>query len=148
MARKTKKMNRETLADFVRRRRRDHHWSCQDIATRAKQKGFQISTTYIYRLENQEHHNPSTAKLIALAAGLDISPNEIFAIARGESINTPTGRQSSLLDMFDHLPPTKQDEILMILKCFYERYGKPIVLIMFFVGPLAHHAALAVVPSL
>jgi transcriptional regulator with XRE-family HTH domain len=126
MARKANKMNRETLGDFVRRLRHEKHWSCQDISNRARQRGFQISTTYIYRLESREHRNPSAAKLTALAAGLDISATEIFAVARGESITTPTARQASLLDMFNRLPAPKQDEILMILKCFYERYGKPI----------------------
>jgi transcriptional regulator with XRE-family HTH domain len=128
---KRKNMRSATLADFVRRRRRDKHWSCQDIANRAKQKGFQISVTYISRLENRQHRNPSAGKLTALAAGLDVSPNEIFAIARGESIDTPSARQSALLDMFDHLPRDKQEEILMVLKCFYERYGKPIILLFF-----------------
>lgn len=115
------RVEREDLADYIRRMRRAAHWSCRDISIRARQRGFAISTSYIARLENREILRPSAEKLAALAAGLEVPPTEVFAVARGESVDTPRSREAALLNMFRGLPAGTQDDAFELIKCLYRR---------------------------
>ena len=115
------KVDREDLADYIRRTRRAAHWSCKDVAIQAQQKGSAISASYITRLENREIARPSASKLAALAAGLSVSPTEIFALARGESPDTPRAREAALINMFRALPASTQDDLFEITQCLYRR---------------------------
>jgi transcriptional regulator with XRE-family HTH domain len=117
------KVDREDLADFIRRTRRAAHWSCKDIATRARQKGFAISKSYVARLENREILSPSLDKLDALAAGLEVSATEVSALARGESVGTPRAREAALLNMYRGLPPSTQEDAFELIKSLYRHRG-------------------------
>jgi transcriptional regulator with XRE-family HTH domain len=115
------RVDREDIADYIRRTRRASQWSCKDISIRAREKGFAISKSYVARLENREIMRPSLEKLTALAAGLGVAPTEIDALARGQSPATPRGREATLLNMFRALPASTQDELFEITHCLYRR---------------------------
>lgn len=119
------RVDREDLADYIRRTRRAAHWSCKDIATRARQKGFSISTSYVFRLENREIVRPSADKLAALAAGLEVPATAVFALARGESVDKPRAREAALLNMFRSLPASTQDDAFDLVHCLYRRHAAP-----------------------
>lgn len=76
--------NIEPLADYVRRVRHEKRLSTTDVEN---QSGGAISDAYVTRIENGYVKNVSPEKLAALAKGLGISEDEIFAVARGKSLD-------------------------------------------------------------
>jgi transcriptional regulator with XRE-family HTH domain len=74
----------ESLADFVRRVRSEKGFSLSDVR---RNSGLQIANSYVSRIENGEVTNVTPEKLKALAKGLKVSEDEIFAIARGKPLN-------------------------------------------------------------
>lgn len=70
----------ETLAEFVQRVRAEKRFSLSDVR---RNSGLQIANSYISRIENGEVTNVTPEKLRALAKGLQVSENQIFAVARG-----------------------------------------------------------------
>lgn len=74
----------ETLADYVRRVREEKGLSLNQVRIRS---GYQIANSYISRIENGEVTNVGLDKLRSLAKGLNVSEEEIFAVARGKSLN-------------------------------------------------------------
>lgn len=77
------KQRNETLADYVRRIRLEKDLSLLDVY---RQSGRRIAGSYVSRIENGLAKNPSPEKLVALAKGLGVSEDELFAIARGKSL--------------------------------------------------------------
>lgn len=75
---------REDLADYVRRLRTEKGLSTADVE---KNSRFTITDGYVSRIENRYVKNVSPEKLKALALGLGVSEDEIFAVARGKSLN-------------------------------------------------------------
>lgn len=75
--------SKESLADYVRRVRAEKKLSTTDVE---RQSGNKISDSYVTRIENSYVKNVSPEKLQALAKGLGVSEEEIFAIARGKSL--------------------------------------------------------------
>lgn len=75
---------RETLANYVRRVREEKGLSLNQVRIRS---GYQIANSYISRIENGEVTNVGLEKLRSLAKGLSVSEEEIFAVARGKSLN-------------------------------------------------------------
>lgn len=71
---------RESLADYVRRLRGEKRLSLADVA---QLSGGQITRSHISRIENGELTNVGLDKLRALAKGLGVDEEEIFAVARG-----------------------------------------------------------------
>ena len=76
----------ETLPDYVRRVRNEKDLSTADVE---KRSGFGITDGYVSRIENGYIKNVSPEKLKALARGLGVPEDEVFAVARG----------------WDHYPP-------------------------------------------
>lgn len=74
----------ESLADFVRRVRSEKGFSLSDVR---RNSGLQIANSYVSRIENGEVTNVTPEKLKALAKGLQVSEDEIFAIVRGKPLN-------------------------------------------------------------
>src|SRR5437867_37748 len=70
----------ETLSDFVRRIRRERNLSLTDVQRRS---GRLIASSYVSRIENGYILNVTPKKLKALAKGLGVSEDQIFAITRG-----------------------------------------------------------------
>jgi transcriptional regulator with XRE-family HTH domain len=73
----------ESLAEFVRRVRREKRLSTPDVE---RNSGNQITDGYVSQIENGYIKNVSPEKLHALAKGLQVSDDEIFAVARGKSL--------------------------------------------------------------
>jgi transcriptional regulator with XRE-family HTH domain len=73
----------ESLADFVRRVRNDKKLSLMKVRV---QSGYELATSYISRIENGQVTNVGLEKLRALAKGLGVSEDEVFAVARGKSL--------------------------------------------------------------
>jgi transcriptional regulator with XRE-family HTH domain len=70
----------EGLADFVRRMRREKKLSLADVH---EQSGREIARSHVNRIENGETENLGLDKLRALARGLGVGEEEIFAVASG-----------------------------------------------------------------
>ncbi len=83
----------ETLGQYVRRIRYEKRLSQPDVEKRSGGPTVGISTEYIAKIEKGRALNPSGRKLAALARGLDVPPDEIFAFCAtlpetiGASIN-------------------------------------------------------------
>lgn len=72
----------EALPDFIRRVRSEKGLSTADVE---KNSGFTVTDGYVSHIENGRVKNVSPEKLRALAKGLQISEDVIFAVARGEA---------------------------------------------------------------
>lgn len=76
----------ETLGEYVKRVRAEKGLSLTDVQ---KRSGNQIANSYVSRIENgiADAHGVTPKKLQALAKGLGVSEDEIFAVARGKSLD-------------------------------------------------------------
>jgi transcriptional regulator with XRE-family HTH domain len=74
---------RETLAEYVKRVRAGKGYSLAEVSRRS---GHQIANSHISRIENGYSTNITSEKLSALAKGLGVPEEEIFAVARGKSL--------------------------------------------------------------
>jgi transcriptional regulator with XRE-family HTH domain len=89
----------ETLAEFVRRIRNEKRLSLNDVQ---RQSGNQIANSYVSRIENGIVKNVTPEKLKALAKGLQISEEEIFAVVRGKSpADDPDYKNWKFASLFD-----------------------------------------------
>lgn len=70
------------LGEYIKKIRQEKELSVESVA---RQSGGGISGSYVNKIEN-ENVNPTTPKLKALAKGLGVTETEIFAVARGVSI--------------------------------------------------------------
>ncbi|MDQ3652676.1 MAG: helix-turn-helix domain-containing protein [Acidobacteriota bacterium] len=87
----------ESLADFVRRVRNARGYSQPDVE---KNSGFTITDGYISQIENGYIRNVSPEKLRALAKGLGVSEEAIFAVARGKSLTEAEVFDSEIAVLF------------------------------------------------
>lgn len=101
---------RETLGDYVRRIRNEKRLSLRDVSSRS---GGQIANSHISRIESGEARGVSVDKLRALAKGLGIPEDEIFAVARGKSVSGDLQlEESKLLEYFRVLTPANREILL------------------------------------
>jgi transcriptional regulator with XRE-family HTH domain len=70
----------ETLAEYVKRVRDEKGLSLQDVERRAHKR---ITSGYVSRVENGQSFNLTVDRLQALALGLGVDEDNIFAVARG-----------------------------------------------------------------
>jgi transcriptional regulator with XRE-family HTH domain len=108
------------LAAFSRAVRTNKSLSRADVCRGAAKRGLKISMSYVAKIEEGLVTNPSRKKLAALAAGLDVIGEELFAVARGEAIDQPTVQESTLLKMFRELPAETQTDFYEIARCLYK----------------------------
>lgn len=78
------KPKKEDLADYVKRIRREKGLSLKEVVLRSEGR---ISNGYISQIENRYYINPTRDKLTALAKGLGVSEDDVFAVARGKSLD-------------------------------------------------------------
>lgn len=83
----------ERLSDYIARILNERRLTSYDVQTRS---GNEIGQSYVVKLKNGDITNPSAQKLKALAKGLGVSEDELFAIARGKS-ETPADFEQKLL---------------------------------------------------
>lgn len=105
----------ETLGDFVRRVRTEKRLSLAEVQVKAKRAGHEIGTTHINRIENGfiEAGSVTPKKLIALAAGLGVSEDEIFDVVRGKAgSDDPQQNELRLVEYFRTLSPDSREILL------------------------------------
>lgn len=108
----------EDLADFSKRVRHEKDLSQRDVEVKS---GGGISKGYIGQIENRTvlGHSVTPQKLQALAKGLGVSDDEIFAVARGKSLSGAQAFDSEiavLFNGFDELTDEDKLELLATVK--------------------------------
>ena len=112
------KERKENLAEYVKRVRAEKGLSLTDVQ---KRSGNQIANSYVSRIENgiADSDGVTTKKLQALAKGLGISEDEIFAVARGKKPEHDPEFLKSRLGLlslkFDKVPPDKRVNVEALL---------------------------------
>ena len=108
--------NTETLASFIAKVMHNKRMTSYDVQLRS---GNEINQSYVVKLKNGEHSNVSTGKLKALAKGLGVPEEEIFAIARGTQVKKSVvldERFENLSLKFSGLPPTKKEKLEALIE--------------------------------
>lgn len=111
-------MNRqESLDRYVRRILKERGLSYADVEERSQGA---ISDSYIGNIVTGTVGSVTVAKLKALARGLDVSEDEIFAVARGKSPadlrDFQKSRFATLFERYKKLPVEDQSEIQILLE--------------------------------
>jgi transcriptional regulator with XRE-family HTH domain len=105
---------RESLADYVRRIRNEKGLSLSDVR---RASGNRIANSHISRIENGEVKGVGVEKLTALAKGLGIPGEELFAVARGRiPAKQSDADEQKLLFAFRDLDPGEKKSALRILE--------------------------------
>src|SRR5204862_8099122 len=82
------------LYSFPTRRSSDlARLSLLDVERQSARSGYKIAGSYVSRIENGVVRNPSKDKLIGLAKGLGVPEEEVFAVARGKSLDEPRSEE-------------------------------------------------------
>lgn len=108
----------EGLADYVRRVRNEKGFSLLDVQRNSRN---QIAGSYVSKIENgfADADGVTPKKLQALALGLQVSEEEIFAVARGKSLTVPEAFDSEIFVMFkgfDELSDDDKAELLATVR--------------------------------
>jgi transcriptional regulator with XRE-family HTH domain len=120
------RQRRESLADYVKRTRTGARLSLSDVERQSSRSGHKIAGSYVSRIENGVARNPSKDKLVSLAKGLGVSEEEVFAVARGKSLEEPSAREQKLLAYFRELPRERQEDFMRIIQTLHrEHSAKP-----------------------
>lgn len=117
------RQRREPLADYVRRVRTGARLSLLDVERQSARSGHKIAGSYVSRIENGVARNPSKDKLVGLAKGLGVSEEEVFAVARGKSLDEPSAREQKLLAYFRELPRERQEDFIRIVQTLHRKHS-------------------------
>ena len=113
-------MTRESLGAFVRRIRTEKNLSCEDVSRHSARFGKRISGSYINRIENHSDLRITTDRLKALADGLGVPVDEVFARAVGV---TPLSERDSdevlFLTKFRKLSRRRQRDVVMLIDALH-----------------------------
>lgn len=108
----------DSLSEYLLRVLREEDLSQSEIEKRARQKGHSISQAYLSRLLAGTHTNPSPAKLLALAAGLNRPIDELLTVVSGgnlrDTLRTP--ELTVLLSKFQQLQQVDQAELQIVIE--------------------------------
>lgn len=110
------KTEQESLADYVRRVIRDKDLSYRKVAI---QSGGKVSHATVSDIINGNQRDLKTETLRGLAKGLGVSEEEIFAVARGKTLDTEeafTGEFAVLFKGFHDLSPEDQAEMRAMVR--------------------------------
>ena len=98
----------QTLSAFVSRVIEEKDLSTYEVQRRASGR---ISQTHVNRIKTGKVPNPSAVKLKALAQGLGVSEEEIFAVVRGkppDALGLAREQLNNLMTKFERLEPSKK----------------------------------------
>ena len=110
----------ETFGDFIRRIRTKKNLSCADVSKRSTRKGQRrIAGSYINRIENNPKLKVTADRLKALADGLDIPADELFARSVGLIQGDADAAEVTLLARFRNLSPERKADILQLLELWH-----------------------------
>jgi len=120
----TKMANRspERLGDFVRRIRKQKNLSLQAVSRQSALFGPKIAGSYVSRIENEPRRKVTADRLIALANGLGIPAEELFARAAG--LIAPGGKSEDevrLFSMFKELSPERKADVLEFVEMLHSK---------------------------
>ena len=120
----TKMANRSpnTLGDFVRRTRNERNLSQAAVSRQSARFGPKIAGSYISRIENEPDRKVTADRLTALANGLGIPAEELFARATGRL--EPGGESEHvvrLVSLFKELPPARQVDALDMMAMWHAK---------------------------
>jgi transcriptional regulator with XRE-family HTH domain len=111
----------ENLSDFVRRVRSEKGLSTLDVERNSSNR---ITDGYVSQIENGYVKNVSPEKLQALAKGLAVSEDEIFAVARGaKTVGDMALDEVRMLQFYRELPPDRRDDVLAHLELAWKRHA-------------------------
>lgn len=109
----------ESLGDYVQRIRNERNLSLMDVSRRS---GGLIANAHISRIENGWVKSVGIEKLRALAKGLGVPEDEIFAVARGKTVSGDIEvEEAKLLEYFRGLPPESRDVLLAYAEMMHMR---------------------------
>lgn len=117
----------ETLAAYVTKVMKEKGLSSYAVE-RNSNKG--ITQSYTNRIKNGEVLTPSAPKLKALALGLGVSEEELFAVVRGKSPDSQTvvsERLARLISTFEKLPKSHEPyarSLIDLLEREFDRLSK------------------------
>lgn len=107
----------ETLADYVRRVRvQVKDFSLSEVKRNSNNE---IDGSYVSRIENGQIKNVTPEKLSALAKGLQVPEDELFAVARGKhlsQVEISNAHLARLCKTFERLPDASKQELLPVVK--------------------------------
>ena len=109
----------ESLGAFIRRIRIEKRLSCKDVEKRSARFGKRISGSYINRIENQDKLNPTPDRLVALAKGLGIPPQELLARAAGLVSSNIAGEDLHFISVFKELSPKRKADVVKIVDMWH-----------------------------
>lgn len=108
-----------SLADYVRRIRNEKNFSLAQVSARSHGR---IGKTHINRIENGTVGRVSLLKLRALALGLDVSEDDLIAVAQGKPPPThATKNEAKLLSHFRQLSAAHHEDVLVMLQALAKR---------------------------
>ena len=130
--------NLETVGDFVRRIRTEKNMSCEDVSKRSARKEQRISGSYINRIENNPALKPTADRLKALADGLGVPAQEVFARAVGFALGGESSEEIELLARFRELSPERRDDLLSLVDLWYQKDRCPKSALTIMACPISH----------
>ena len=114
------KRQADRLGDFVRDARNAHGLSLTDVQRASHNT---ITAAYVSLIENGRVENPGVGKLRALARGLGLTEEELFAVARGGKLSEPDAQAKQLLTFYQQLPSERQTDLLRIARALHAAHG-------------------------
>lgn len=112
------------LGDFVRRIRNEKGLSCSGVSKESARFGKRISASYVNRIENNHIKDPSPDRLKALARGLGIPAEELFARAVGLVAPGSSSEELHLVTRFRELSPDLKAIVLSIVDMFHSQQSR------------------------
>jgi transcriptional regulator with XRE-family HTH domain len=109
----------EPLGDFIQRIRNEKGLSLLDVSKQSARYGKPIAASYINRIENRRTKNPSPDRLIALANGLSIPVEDLFARAAGLVAPGSKSDELHLITRFRELSPERKADVLSIVDLWH-----------------------------
>lgn len=112
-------MPRQSLADFVSRTMAENRISGYEVERRTNSE---ITQSYVNRIKNGEVLTPSAPKLKALAKGLGVSEDELFAVVRGLPVEASSFEKALQIAFHDAENWTKaeREEAINFVRTFAE----------------------------
>ena len=110
--------NGERLGQFVRRIRTEKRLSLSDVSKHSALFGPPISGSYINRIERNPKLKVTPHKLMALAHGLRVPVEEIFAHAI-KTMSRDEADIVSLTTRFKELSPKRKSDVFKLIECLH-----------------------------
>lgn len=112
----------ERLGNFVRRIRKQKNLSLQDVSRQSARFGPKIAGSYISRIENEPRRKVTADRLTALAYGLGVPAEELFARATGLIVpGEKSEDEVRLLSMFKELSPERKADVLEMVELWHSK---------------------------